>query len=78
MKPKKKLPEGSEELAEIGRYILLKTSLNKQPYYMIYEFFESNDGRRYWARGAGNSDFETVKAEMERITGRRIKSSATT
>ena len=77
MKPKKKLPSGSEELAELGRYILVKTSLNKQPYFMIYEFFESNDGRRYWARGAGNSDFEAVKAELERITGRKIKPPAT-
>jgi hypothetical protein len=73
MKPKKKLPEGSEELIEIGRYILVKSSLNKAPYYLIYEFFESDDGRRYWARGAGDSDLEVVKAEMMRITGRKIK-----
>ncbi|MCW4013694.1 MAG: hypothetical protein NWF07_11970 [Candidatus Bathyarchaeota archaeon] len=77
MNPKKKLPKDSEEIAEIGRYILVKTTLNKETYYQIYEFYESSDGRRYWARGAGNSDFETVKTEMERITGRKIKSPAT-
>ena len=77
MNPKKKLPKDSEEITEIGRYILVKTTLNKETYYQIYEFFESSDGRRYWARGAGNSDFETVKTEMERITGRKIKSPAT-
>ncbi len=73
MRPKKKLPEGSEELAELDRYILVKSTLNKQPYYTIYEFYEANDGRRYWPRGASNSDFEAVRLEMERITGRKIE-----
>jgi hypothetical protein len=73
MKPKKKLPEGSEELFEIDNYLLLKTTLNKQPYYTIYEFYESGNGRRYWPRGASNKDFSIVKLEMERITGRKIK-----
>ena len=73
MKPKKKLPEDSETMAEIGKYILLKSTMNKQPYYSIYEFYEGSDGRRYWPRGASNSDFNMVKLELERITGRKIK-----
>ena len=73
MKPKKKLPEGSEELAELSNYILVKSTLNKQPYYSIYEFYKGSDGRRYWPRGAGNSDFEAVRLELERITGRKVE-----
>ena len=73
MKPKKTLPPGSEELAEQGRFMIVKTTLEKQPYYMIYEFYEADDGRRYWARGAGNSDIEIVLHEFERITGRKLK-----
>lgn len=73
MKPKKKLPEGSEEMAEIGKYILIKSTLNKEPYYSIYEFYEGSDGRRYWPRGAGNSELEAAKQELERITGRKIE-----
>ena len=61
------------ELAELGRHILVKTTLNKEPYYLIYEFYESDDGRRYWARGAGSFDYEVAKSELERITGRKIK-----
>ena len=72
MKPKKKLPENSEEIAEIDKYILVKSTLNKQPYYSIYEFYEGSDGRRYWPRGASNKDLNTVKLELERITGRKI------
>ena len=77
MNPKKNLPEGSKELVEISRYILVETILNKKPYYMIYEFFESKNGRRYWTRGGGNSDFETVKSELERITGSKIRKAET-
>jgi hypothetical protein len=73
MNPKKKLPKGSEEIVELDKYILIKSTLNKQPYYIIYEFYEGNDGRRYWPRGASNSDFEIVKLELERITGRKPK-----
>jgi hypothetical protein len=73
MKPKKTLPEGSEEMAELGKYLLVKSHLDKQPYYMIYEFYEADDGRRYWPRGAGNNDFEAVRKELERITGKKIK-----
>lgn len=73
MKPKKKLPEDSEEITEIGKYILVKSTLNKQPYYSIYEFYESKDGRRYWSRGASNKDFNTVRLELERMTGRKIR-----
>ncbi len=72
MKPKKKLPEDSSELLEIGRYILVETTLNKKEYYQIYEFYKSKDGRKYWTRGAGNPDLMTVKKELERITGRKI------
>ena len=73
MKPKKKLPKGSEEMTEVGKYILVKSTLNKKPYYSIYEFYESSNGRRYWPRGASNEDFNKVKLEMERITGKKIK-----
>lgn len=73
MNPKKKLPEESTELLEIGRYILVQQILNKSPYYQIYEFYEADDGRRYWPRGAGDPDIDTVKTEMSRITGKRIK-----
>lgn len=69
MKPKKKLPEGSEEIIRQGKYLLIKSTLNKKPYYSIYEYFESSKGIRYWSRGAGNSDLEAVKRELERITG---------
>ena len=69
MKPKKKLPEGSEEITRQGKYLLIKSTLNKKPYYSIYEYFESSKGTRYWSRGAGNSDLEAVKRELERITG---------
>ncbi len=72
MNPKKKLPEDSQVLVEIGRYILVQQSLNKAPYYLIYEFYESDDGRRYWPRGAGDSDLEAAKTEMMRITGKKI------
>jgi len=72
MNPKKKLPEGSEEIIEIGRYILVKSTLDKQPYYSIYEFYETLDGPRYWPRGSGSSELEAVKTELERITGRKI------
>jgi len=77
MNPKKKLPEDSEKLAEIGRYLLVKSTLNKEPYYQVYEFFEAKEGRRYWARGGGSNEFETVKTELERITGRKIKTPTT-
>jgi hypothetical protein len=73
MNPKKKLPEGSEEIAQLDKYILIKSTLDKEAYYSVYEFYESKDGRRYWPRGAGNSDLEAVKLELERITGRKIK-----
>ena len=73
MKPKKKLPEDCEEIAEIGKYVLIKSTLNKKPYYTIYEFYEGSEGRRYWPRGASDSDFNNVKLELERITGRKIK-----
>jgi hypothetical protein len=72
MRPKKKLPEGSEEIAKLGKYIIVKSTLNKQPYYSIYEFYEGSNGRRYWPRGASNKHLNAVKFELERITGRKI------
>ena len=64
MNPKKKLPDGYEEIIRQGSYLLIKSTLNKKPYYSIYEFFESSKGLRYWARGAGSTDLETVKREF--------------
>jgi hypothetical protein len=69
MNPKKKLPDGSEEVTRQGEYLLVKYTLNKKPYYGIYEYFESSKGPRYWPRGASNTDLEVVKRELERITG---------
>jgi hypothetical protein len=69
MKPRQKLPEGSEEIIRQGNYLLVKSTLNKKPYYSIYEQFESSKGPRYWSRGAGNIDLEKVIRELERITG---------
>jgi hypothetical protein len=73
MNPKKNLPEGSEKLAQLGRYILIKSTLNKEPYYSIYEFYDGSNGRRYWPRGASSSDFNSVRFELERITGRKLE-----
>jgi hypothetical protein len=69
MKPRKKLPEDSEEIIRQGKYLLIKSTLNKKPYYSIYEHFETSKGTRYWSRGAGNTDLDLVKRELERITG---------
>lgn len=73
MRPKKSLPKDSERLTEIGNYILVKSSLNKLAYYSIYEYFEAADGPRYWPRGAGSYDLDSVIQELERITGRKMK-----
>ena len=69
MNPKKKLPEGSEEIIRQGEYLLIKSTLNKKPYYSIYKYFESSKGPLYWPRGAGNTELKVVKGELERITG---------
>jgi hypothetical protein len=71
MNPKKKLPDGSEEILRQGEYLIIKNTLNKKPYYSIYKFYESSKGTRYWPRGASNSDLTIVKKELERITGRK-------
>ncbi|MCJ7731834.1 hypothetical protein MUP51_05905 [Candidatus Bathyarchaeota archaeon] len=73
MNPKKKLPDGSEEIAQLDKYLLIKSTLDKEAYYSVYEFYESKDGRRYYPRGAGNRNLDAVKLELERITGRKIK-----
>jgi len=68
MRPKTRLPEGSEEIARVGEHILVKHSLNGQPYYSIYSFYESKTGTRYFPRGGGGRDLEQVKQQLERIT----------
>lgn len=73
MRPKKSLPKDSESLTEVGNYILVKSSLNNIPYYCIYESFEAADGPRYWPRGAGSFDLDSAILELERITGRKMK-----
>jgi len=72
MKPKKKLPEGSETLMEVNKYILVKCTLYEKPYYRIYQFYDTDEGRRYWPRGADSHDLEAVKKEFARITGKKI------
>jgi hypothetical protein len=69
MHPKKKLPEGSEEMAREGNYILVKYISNKKPFYSIFRFYESSKGTRYFPRGGGGRDFDLVKQELQRITG---------
>jgi len=68
MRPKTALPEGSEEIARAGEHILVKYTLNGQPYYAIYSFYESDKGTRYFPRGGGSRDLEQVKQQLERIT----------
>ncbi len=72
MNPKKKLPDGSVELARPDNYMLIQHTLNKAPYYTIFSFFETTKGTRYIARGASNKDLELVKTEFERITGKKL------
>jgi len=68
MRPKTALPEGSEEISRVGEHMLVKYTLNGQPYYSIYSFYESEKGRRYFPRGGGGKDLEQVKQQLERIT----------
>ena len=72
MNPKKKLPDGSVELARQDDYMLIQHTLNKAPYYTIFSFFETSKGTRYIARGASGKDLELVRAEFERITGKKL------
>jgi hypothetical protein len=72
MRPKKELPKGSEEIACVGEHILVKYMLNGQPYYSIYNFYDSESGRRYFPRAGGSRDLEQVKKQLERITGVKL------
>jgi hypothetical protein len=69
MHPKKKLPEGSEEMARSGGYILVKYDLEKKPFYSVFRFYETSGGTRYVPRGGGSRDLDEVKRQLERITG---------
>ncbi len=72
MNPKKKLPEGSMELARQDDYLLIQHTFDKAPYYTIFSFFETSKGTRYIARGASGKKLELVRAEFERITGKKL------
>jgi len=74
MHPKKRLPEGSEEIARAGGYILVKYDLEKKPYYSVFQVYETGDGTRYVPRGGGGRDLEEAKRQLERITGRSLPS----
>ncbi len=52
--------------------MLIQHTLNKAPYYTIFNFFETSKGTRYIARGASSMDLEKVRAEFERITGKKL------
>ena len=68
MHPKKKLPEGSEEITRAGGYILVKYPLEKKPFYTVFQFYETSKGTRYIPRGGGSRDLDEVKRQLERIT----------
>ncbi len=72
MIPKKKLPDGSIELFKRGEFMLIEHTLNKNPYYTIFRFYETSKGTRYIARGASSMDLERVKSEFTRITGKKL------
>ena len=69
MRPKKELPKGAEEVTREGEYILVKYMHNGEPYYGVYSFYESEDGRRYFPRGGGGRSLEQATLQLERITG---------
>ncbi len=69
MHPKKKLPQGSEEIAREDGYILVKYDIEKKPFYSIFQFYETSGGTRYVPRGGGGRDLDEVKRQLERITG---------
>ena len=72
MFPKKKLPDGAVELFRYKDFLLIEHTLNKEPYYTIFRFFETSKGTRYLARGASHMDLERVKSEFTRITGKKL------
>jgi predicted ATPase len=69
MRPKKDLPRGAEEVAREGEYILVMYMLNGEPYYGVYSFYESENGKRYFPRGGGGRSLEQATQQLERITG---------
>jgi hypothetical protein len=76
MQPKKKLPEGSEEIAREGGYILVKYDVEKKPFYSVFQFYETSKGTRYVPRGGGGRDLDEVKRQLERITGAKRRAKA--
>lgn len=72
MNPKKNLPKDSVELERQDNYMLIQHTLNKAPYYTIFRFFETTKGTRYIASGASSMELERVRAEFERITGKKL------
>lgn len=72
MIPKKKLPDGAVELARQDEYLLIQHTLNKEPYFSIFRFYETSKGTRYETRGGSSMDLERVKSEFERITGKKL------
>ena len=72
MIPKKKLPDGAKELYRQGEFLLIEHTLNKEPYFSIFRFYETSKGTRYIGRGAGGIELEHVKTEFERITGKKL------
>jgi len=76
MNPKKKLPKDSVELERLDDYMIVQHTLNKKPYYTIFNFFETSKGTRYIARGASSMDLDRVRSEVERITGKKLATSS--
>lgn len=72
MIPKKKLPDGAVELFRQGEFLLIEHTLNKDPYFSIFRFYETSKGTRYIGRGGAGKDLEQVKSEFERITGKKL------
>ena len=52
--------------------MLVEHTLNKEPYFTIFNFFETSKGTRYIARGASGKKLDQVKVEFERITGKKL------
>jgi hypothetical protein len=72
MIPKMKLPDGAVELYRQGEFLLIEHTLNKDPYFTIFRFYETTKGTRYIARGGSNKDLDHVKNEFARITGKKL------
>ncbi len=72
MIPKKKLPDGAVELFRQGEFLLVEHTLNKEPYFSIFRFYETSKGTRYIGRGGAGKKLDNVKMEFERITGKKL------